>query len=52
MILDIGPNTIKNINILIDNSNTCLWNGPAGYFENENFLKEHCQLQKNFRKYY
>ncbi len=37
MILDIGPNTIKNIFSKIDISNTVLWNGPAGYFENDNF---------------
>ena len=37
MILDIGPNTIKLIKNIIDNSNTILWNGPAGYFENPNF---------------
>ena len=38
IILDIGPKTIKNINDVIHNSNTVLWNGPAGYFENENFM--------------
>jgi phosphoglycerate kinase len=37
MILDIGPKTIKIINNLIDESNTILWNGPAGYFENPSF---------------
>ena len=37
MILDIGPKTIKVINNIIDSSNTVLWNGPAGYFENPNF---------------
>ncbi len=37
MILDIGPKTIENIESIIDKSNTILWNGPAGYFENENF---------------
>ena len=29
-----GKGKIKSI---IDNSNTVLWNGPAGYFENPNF---------------
>ena len=38
IILDIGSNTIKKIENIIDNSNTVLWNGPAGYFENKNFL--------------
>ena len=37
IILDIGPKTLKNIENIIDRSNTVLWNGPAGYFENENF---------------
>ena len=39
MILDIGPNTIKNILSIINISKTIFWNGPAGYFENENFFK-------------
>jgi len=38
IILDIGPKTLKNIENIIDQSNTVLWNGPAGYFENKNFL--------------
>tara|TARA_B100000963_G_C22594329_1_gene657100 strand:- start:592 stop:1107 length:516 start_codon:yes stop_codon:yes gene_type:complete len=37
LILDIGPKTIKKIENIIDQSNTILWNGPAGYFENKNF---------------
>ncbi len=37
IILDIGPKTIKRIQNIIDESNTILWNGPAGYFENPNF---------------
>jgi len=37
MILDIGPKTIEIVNDLIDKSNTILWNGPAGFFENDNF---------------
>jgi phosphoglycerate kinase len=37
MILDIGPKTIISINNIIEKSNTVLWNGPAGYFENPNF---------------
>ena len=39
MILDIGPKTISSIKKIIENSNTVLWNGPAGYFENPNFEK-------------
>ena len=37
IILDIGLKTIKIIEEIIDNSNTVMWNGPAGYFENKNF---------------
>ena len=37
IILDIGPKTIKIIEEIVDNSNTVMWNGPAGYFENKNF---------------
>ena len=36
-ILDIGPRTINKIEDIIENSETILWNGPAGYFENPNF---------------
>ena len=39
IILDIGSNTIKKIDQIIEQSKTVLWNGPAGYFENKNFLK-------------
>ena len=38
IILDIGPKTIEGIEKIIDQSNTVLWNGPACYFENNNFL--------------
>ena len=37
MILDIGPKTISSIKKIINDANTVLWNGPAGYFENPNF---------------
>ena len=39
IILDIGSNTVKKIKKIINQSNTVLWNGPAGYFENKNFIK-------------
>ena len=39
MILDIGPKTVSLIKKIINHSNTVLWNGPAGYFENPNFQK-------------
>ena len=38
IILDIGLKTINSIKHKIEQSKTVLWNGPAGYFENENFI--------------
>jgi phosphoglycerate kinase len=46
LILDIGPKTIKAINLLIEESSTILWNGPAGYFENPNFAKGSIEIAK------
>jgi phosphoglycerate kinase len=46
MILDIGPKTIEIINNIIDESNTILWNGPAGYFENPNFANGSIKIAK------
>jgi len=46
LILDIGPKSIKNINNIIENSSTILWNGPAGYFENPNFAKGSLEIVK------
>ncbi len=50
IILDIGPNTIRNIIKKIDQSNTVLWNGPAGYFENENFANGTRSIAKSISK--
>jgi phosphoglycerate kinase len=50
IILDIGTNTINNIKKKIDQSNTVLWNGPAGYFENENFSKGTMSIAENISK--
>jgi len=46
LILDIGPKTIKTINDLIEKSNTILWNGPAGYFENPSFSTGSIEIAK------
>ena len=46
MILDIGPKTIEKIIKIIDSSKTVLWNGPAGYFENQNFSKGTVSIAK------
>ena len=50
MILDIGPKTIKKIKDIILNSNTILWNGPAGYFENINFANGSFEIAKEIAK--
>ncbi len=46
LILDIGPKTIKKIKDIIEISNTVLWNGPAGYFENPNFANGSFEIVK------
>ena len=46
MILDIGKDTINLINNIIDKSKTVFWNGPAGYYENKNFLTGSLSLAK------
>jgi phosphoglycerate kinase len=50
IILDIGLNTIKKIEKKINQSNTVLWNGPAGYFENDNFAKGTLSIAENISK--
>ena len=47
MILDIGPKTIEKIINIINISKTLLWNGPAGYFENQNFANGSIKIAKN-----
>ena len=46
LILDIGPETIKKIKKIIETSQTILWNGPAGYFENPNFANGCYEITK------
>ena len=50
MILDIGPKTINIINSIIDESNTILWNGPAGYFENPSFANGSIKIAEKIIK--
>ena len=45
-ILDIGPKTINKIKDIIEKSETVLWNGPAGYFENPNFANGSYEIAK------
>ena len=49
-ILDIGPKTINKIKSIIENSETVLWNGPAGYFENPNFANGSYEIAKAITK--
>ena len=46
IILDIGKRTIESICKKIDISKTVLWNGPAGYFENNNFREGTMSIAK------
>ncbi len=50
MILDIGPKTIDKISNIINKSNTILWNGPAGYYENPNFANGSIEIAKTIIK--
>ena len=47
LILDIGPKTINKIKNIIKKSETVLWNGPAGYFENPNFANGSYEIAKS-----
>jgi len=49
-ILDIGPKTLNKIKHIIGNSETILWNGPAGYFENPNFANGSYEIAKEIIK--
>ena len=46
LILDIGPKTINKIKDIIQSSETVLWNGPAGFFENPNFANGSFEIAK------
>ena len=46
LILDIGPKTINKIKDIIETSETVLWNGPAGYFENPSFANGSHEIAK------
>ena len=50
IILDIGSGTVKKIKQIIDQSNTILWNGPAGYFENKNFMNGTMSIAETISK--
>ncbi len=46
LILDIGPRTVNKIQNIIEKSETILWNGPAGYFENPSFALGSYEIAK------
>ena len=50
LILDIGLKSIDNIKSIVQKSKTILWNGPAGYFENENFARGSFEIAKEISK--
>ena len=50
LILDIGPSTVDKIKKIINISKTVLWNGPAGYFENQNFANGSLEIAKTIIK--
>ena len=39
MVLDIGPNSLKKIKMVLKDAKTIVWNGPAGVFEVDEFSK-------------
>ncbi len=46
LILDIGEKTVEKISEIIEKSKTILWNGPAGYFEIEEFCSGSNKIAK------
>ena len=46
IIWDIDEKELLKASKEIDNSNTVLWNGPAGYFENPSFAKGSIEISK------
>ncbi len=49
-ILDIGPKTLNKVKKIIEKSETVLWNGPAGYYENPNFANGSFEIAKAITK--
>ncbi len=44
---DIGPETIKDFSVEIKKAHTLMWNGPMGYFEDENFKEGTVSLARS-----
>jgi len=49
-ILDIGEKTVQKISKIIDASKTILWNGPAGYFEINEFSSGSKKIAKKINE--
>ena len=50
MILDLGPDTIRLFNSIIQESKMVIWNGPLGLFEVKKFAKGTNEFSKNLIK--
>lgn len=50
IVLDIGKESIKEYNNILKKSKIIIWNGPLGYFENNNFIKGSRSLAKEIIK--
>lgn len=50
MILDIGPESIKNIKNILKDAKTVVWNGPAGVFEVDKFAKGTVEIARALAK--
>lgn len=48
IILDIGPETVKEYSQIIHSAKTIIWNGPMGYIETDFFAKGTKELAKTF----
>ena len=46
MILDIGPETLKEYKEVLKSAKLVVWNGPLGYFENKNFVYGSREIMK------
>jgi phosphoglycerate kinase len=50
LIVDIGPKTIERYKMIIDKSNTILWNGPLGVYEYPNFSNGSYEIGKSIAR--
>lgn len=50
LILDLGPQTVKNYIKILSSAKLVVWNGPLGYFENKKYSKTSVELAKFIAK--